>query len=474
MTAGVIVFRCTMPVRRPNARDRRANRWLRSTFVLAMFWLAGAAALAGPVPISSSGGPTAAVEIDAETRNILEINQAIKNFESSKFDLCIEQLGKARQAHPELPPPHALFAKLAFLSGQGALIRPALERAVTEDGGHPEVFILFGNLALSERRLTDAAVHFEKAKALAAEKHWTAEQKSRFNGLSLQGEAVVAEGRGDWKGAKAVLGEWLHLEPKSASGHERLGKALFHLKEYEASYEELLRAAKEDPSIPPPAITMAWLFTRSGKLQKAEEWIGFANKNGAESLAVQMETAAWLMEQGRPDEAQSHVDAAAKLKPGAIEIKRLLGMLARQRKDFAQAEQIFDELAHDAPADAWLRNQLAICLAEQSDPAKRKRAVELAELSVRQDSKSIDGLTTLGVVYYRIKRLEDAEKILQAVASSGRPTSDALYLLAHVREERGHPEAVKDLLKLALDAPGIFVFRKDAQEWFDRLTTESK
>ena len=60
------------------------------------------------------------------------------------------------------------FAKLAFLSNQAALVRPALERAVAEDAGHPEVFILFGNLALAEGRLTDASVHLEKATALAS------------------------------------------------------------------------------------------------------------------------------------------------------------------------------------------------------------------------------------------------------------------------------------------------------------------
>ena len=53
-------------------------------------------------------------------------------------------------------------------ANQGPLIRPALESAIGEDPEHPEIFILFGNLALAERRVTDAAVHFEKAKILAA------------------------------------------------------------------------------------------------------------------------------------------------------------------------------------------------------------------------------------------------------------------------------------------------------------------
>ena len=428
-------------------------------------------ACAGPVTLTASGP---AVERDDASMRILEVKEAIKSFEKRDFDACLKQLAQARKAHPELVPPHALFAKLAFLSNQGLLIRPALEKAIAEDPEHPEVFILFGNLALAESRATDAAVHFEKARRLASGKRWTEEQRNRVDCLSLQGEAVVAESRGDWKAARTALSGWLKHEPVSAAAHQRLGKALFHLEELEAAYDELQQAAKADATLEPAAITMAWLFTRSGNLKKADEWINYAGKTAPESLAVQKGSAAWLMEQGRADEAQSHADAAAKLGPGSTEIKRLLGLAARQRKDFAQAEQIFEGLAHDAPSDAWARNQLALVLVEQPDEPKRRRALELAELSVRQNPKAADALATLGTVHYRLNRLDDAEKVLQAVVASGQGNSDAAYVLARVRADRGQSESVPALLKLALDAPGIFIFRKDAQEWLDRLTTKSK
>ena len=116
-----------------------------------------------------------------------------------------------------------------FFRNEGALIRPALESAIGEDPEHPEVFILFGNLALAEGRVTDAAVHFEKARGLAAGKPWTAEQRDRFDRLSSQGDAVVAESRGDWKAARAALADWLKHEPDNAAARQRLGKALFTL-----------------------------------------------------------------------------------------------------------------------------------------------------------------------------------------------------------------------------------------------------
>ena len=111
---------------------------------------------------------------------------------------------------------------------------------------------------------------------------------------------------------------------------------------------------------------MAWLFTRAGNLKKAEEWMDYANKTAPDSLAVQMGSAAWLLEQGRADEAQSHAEAAAKLDPSRARSSGCSGWRPGERKDFGQAEQIFQALAHESPADAWLRNQLALVLAEQT------------------------------------------------------------------------------------------------------------
>jgi tetratricopeptide (TPR) repeat protein len=467
---------------RPDAGPRRAlsprrtgGRRLACSAVLMILATTAAQALGGPVDISSTRATgVTGFQLDESGRSIAEVERAIKSFQKRDFDLCLKQLSAARAAHPELPPAEALFAKLAFLFNQGALIRPALERAVAEDGQHPEVFILFGNLALAEGRVTDAAVHFEKATSLSSAKRWTSEQQARFQRLSLEGHAAVAETRADWKAARSALEAWLKHEPDNSAVEQRLGKAMFQQGEHDAAYEQLEKAARRNPALEPPAITMTWLYTRSGNLKKAEEWIDYANKTSAGSPVVQMETAAWLLEHGRADEAQSHVDQADKLRPGAIEIKRLRGLAARQRKDFVQAEQIFDVLAHDAPADPWPRNQLASCLAEQPVQAKRQRALELAELSVRQNPKAVPALSTLGMVFYRLNRLEDAEKVLQAVAQSSQASSDALYVLAHVRADRGHAEDAPALLRMALDAQGIFVFRKDAQEWLDRLTTKSK
>jgi tetratricopeptide (TPR) repeat protein len=432
---------------------------------------------AGPVTVSTGvAQPTTAADLGDLPKTVAEVGEAVKSFEKRDIDACLRQLGKAVKAHPELPPPHALLAKLAFLTNQTGMIRTALEQAVAEDGQHPEVYILFGNLALMEGRLTDGALHFDKGRALTASQRWTAEQRKRFERLCNQGDAYVAELRGDWKTARTALAAWLEQEPANAHTRQRLGRALFGVGQYEQAHAELVKASEADATLDPAAVTMGWLYTRDRDrdLKKGGEWMEYAVKLAPESVKARIGIASWLLEQGRADEAKAHVEAAAKLDPKSNEVRRLIGLAARQRKDYAAAEQVLQALTQESPGDAGVRNQLAMVLAEQADDAKRRRAIELAELSVRQDPNSADALTTLGIVYYRNKRLDDAFKVLQSVFASGRGNSDGAYVLALVLSDKGHPENVAALLKSALEAQGLFVFRNDAQQWLDRLSAKAK
>jgi tetratricopeptide (TPR) repeat protein len=412
-----------------------------------------------------------AVEVDAKAKSIPEVDEAIKSFEKRDFEGSLRLLEKAKKAHPELPPPPLLLAQLAFVGNQPGLIRPALERAAVEAPANPEVFVMFGDLALLEVRTTDAAVHFEKARLLAGAKSVAEAQRKRLFLMCDRGDAQVAELRGDWKAARTALASWLAAEPANTEARRRFGRVLFKLDKQEDARREFERAAKDDPKGEPPAVSMGWLYTNAGNLKKAEEWMNYAADSTPKSVAVQTGVANWLLQQGRGDEAKTHVDAALKLDPKSQEIKRQAGLVARQRKDFGEAEKIFQPLADSAPGDAWLRSQLALVLAEQKDEAKQRRALELAELSVRLSPKDATALATLGTVYYRLKRLDDAEKLLQAVVSSGKGTSDTAYFLALVKADRGKAAEATPLLKTALDAPGLFIFRSDARAWLDRLTT---
>src|SRR5271157_946737 len=338
------------------ARNGLGNRFgsLTSWAAVAIALATASPARAGTIPLVPSNGvsPPFAADVDELSKSIVEVNEAIKSFQKQDLDTCLQQLAKAVKAHPELPPAHALLAKLALLSNQIALVRPALETAVAQAPDHPEIYILFGNLALLENRATDAALHFEKAKALASAERWTADQRRRFERFCHQGNALLAESRGDWKAARSALEAWLALEPANARARQRLGKALFSLDQQDEAYKELQKASKEDSALEPADVMMGWLYTRAGNLKKAEEWMDYAAKTSPDSLPVQLAITSWLLEQGRADEAQSHAEAAAKLDSKSNQVQRLLGLVARVRKEYGQSEAIFQALALESPGDA--------------------------------------------------------------------------------------------------------------------------
>ncbi|MGO8899805.1 MAG: tetratricopeptide repeat protein [Isosphaeraceae bacterium] len=447
------------------------------------FWAAVAIALAaafsaraGTITLLPSNGvsPLFAAEVDELSKSIVEVNEAIKSFQKRDLDTCLQQLAKAVKAHPELPPAHALLAKLAFMSNQIALVRPALETAVAQAPDHPEIYILFGNLALHENRATDAALHFEKAKALASAERWTADQRRRFERFCHQGNALLAESRGDWKAARSALEAWLALEPANARARQRLGRALFSLNQQDEAYKEMQKASKEDSALEPAEVMMGWLLTRAGNLKKAEEWMDYAAKTSPDSLPVRLGVASWLLEQGRADEAQSQAETAAKFQPKANEVQRVLGLAARQRNDLAGAERIFQDLWAQSPGDAWGRSQFALVLAAQNDETKKRRAVELAEQGVKLEPKSPRALATLGAVYFRTQRLDDAEKLLTAVFQSGQAQSDDVLALARVEEARGKKDLVAPLLKKAIAVSGLFIERNEAKRWLEELEKSTK
>ena len=103
---------------------------------------------------------------------------------------------------------------------------------------------------------------------------------------------------------KVALTAWLAQEPGNARARQRLGKALFGLGTYTEAHQELQRAAKEDATLEPAAVSMGWLYSRAGNPKKAEEWMDYAVKSAPDSLPIHMGVAAWLLEQGRADEAK--------------------------------------------------------------------------------------------------------------------------------------------------------------------------
>jgi tetratricopeptide (TPR) repeat protein len=400
------------------------------------------------------------------------LNEALARFQDQQYQESLELLTAAAIRYPGLPPARVMLARTFLATNRSRQAKSMLEQAAVQNPDYPGVYLLLGNLALVEGDLTDGLLEFQAA-AGRTDADAVPEDQRRFFAIQAHaGIATVAEARNEWSLAREQLEAWLELDPENAKARQRLGRALFGLGEAEQAHEELSRSEQQDPAIEPAAVAMGWLHHRNGDAEQANEWMQKAQQQQPDNPKVHVALGSWLLEVGRIDEARQHAARVEELAPQSAELKMLRGAIAHRQGDYAEAEQQFDALLKQNPGNLAASNNLALALAEQNDPDKRSRALDLAQANARQQPNSPEILSTLGWVLYRMGRLDEAERILQASVAGGRASADTAYYLAHVFRDRGRLPQVRKLLQAALGTKGPFSYREEAEQWLQELGPE--
>jgi tetratricopeptide (TPR) repeat protein len=424
------------------------------------------------VALVRADGRAAPVPLTSGIAKSEEIEKAEAFFKKGDNNAALDWLEKAVKKNPQLPPAKLMMARLFLAAGQGSPTRTMIEGAFVDSPEHPEIYLFNGSVSLQEGRLTDAILNCQTALQLAAGERWTAEQRKNFQKEARAGLAATFEARRDWASARTYLSAWLEADPKNAATRQRLARALFLLGKTDEALAELQTAVKDDKSLDAPEVTMGIFASGAGKTKLAEEWFGKAVQKYPKSVRSHQAFGGWLLDQGRTDAAKLHIETAAQLEPKSRENDKLRGLLARYEKDYATAEKLFDLAYRESPADLFASNQLALVLAESAETKQQERAVQLAEVNARQYPRSGDALATLGWVYFKANRMDDAEKALTASVSGGQASADTAYYLAKVLSQRGKADDAKKLLKQAVESTGVFVNRKAAEKW--QLELEKK
>jgi tetratricopeptide (TPR) repeat protein len=383
--------------------------------------------------------------------------------QTGKLADALKELQAAAKADPKRTPPRVALAALCFRARNGRAARAMLEQGAVEDPKHPEVYLLNGNFAYGEGRVTDAILNLQTALRLAAEPRWDPDQRKRFTREAHLGLASSYEARRDWPAVKEHLLAVLTADPKNGAARQRLATALFHTGKADEGFAALRTAYADDPASELPELRMAALYGADNDAAKAEEWLKKAVAAHAQDARTHRGYAGWLLNQGKPDAAQAYLDSAAKLDATGRETLALRGLMARYRKKFADAEPVFEKLHRDSPNDPFAVWNLALTLAETGDKEKQRRAVELADSEVRRNGRSPEAYSVLGWCYARAGRLDDAERALTAAANLGPLSRDAGYFFARVLADKGRWEDAYNILKSVSNARGAYVYRADAE-----------
>lgn len=432
------------------------------------------AALLAAVVASAAAGPVSSTQSpQAKDPNI---EKAGEELQKGKVDDAFKLLQEATKKNPTLPPARVMLVRLCLNTNIRELHqrgRQELEQAASENLDHPTVYLTNAGLAMSEGRVTDAALNGEAALKYSEAPRWTAEQKKNFQQNAREILASAAERRNDWPTARTHLNALLELD-KTGRNRARLGQALFFLNKPDDALIELQQAVKDEPSLESPSVQMARLWAAKGDGKLAREWFNKAIKGEPNSLRVHLSYADWLLNQNEVDQAKLHCDAAAAIDANSTDVTKLKGLISRIQKDLGTSEKIFRKAINDAPADLFASNQLALVLVDQTDKEARNKGLQLASVNANANQRDANIIATLGYAYYRTGQIDEALKYLQGSLqlSNGQLGPDTAYYLALVLNEKEKSDDAKSILDGALKTKGLFVYRKEAQTLYDRLAKE--
>ena len=411
-----------------------------------------------------------AVSDDASSK---DVNNAITRFRERDIDGCRAVLERAKSNNVKLPPPGVMMAMLWLSVNQLQPARGELEDTAVKFPADPEPYLMLGDLAFQERRITDADVLFTKAAALTEAFAENPKRKRDFEIRSNAGAAAVAEARKQWEKAQGSLKKWLELDPDNASAHQRMGIVLFQLGKETESLTEFREARKLDPKAVQPELALARLHDDAKNRDAARKLIEQAVKASPNDAGVLLASAQWYLGQNDLETAKSMAETALKTDAKSLEGRIVRGAIARVARDYKTAERFFNEAHVQSPSNFAASNSLALVLIESDDKESQQRAMEMAEANVamyRENSpQQVNALTTLAWIYYKLGRREDAERILDQISRNNALTTDGAYYIAKILADRGEKDRARQILEEVLGNEPMFATRPDAVDLLGKL-----
>ena len=340
---------------------------------------------------------------------------------------CADKLKIAAKKYPELPSAHVyMYQILSDLRvDQPKLACAHLAEALKEDPSDPEPYLILGSIALQDKRIAEAAMDLDKARQLLAS-YTNIKRKPAIEQQTISGLALLAESRQDWKEAEKLLRGLLRACARRSADLSAPGpspvlarqgeRGVRSFEEGEANRSRKCRQESWQRKVPHSGshLGKVLLRVRGPAFPESGEMVPVRSEGSAGGLAYAPGRCPWALDVDKiafaKEQAEEvlRIEAADKLLPPAEQKypnssvgSILRGEVALSERDWPMAEDIFRKLLLAKPKNFVARNNLALALIEQDDPAQMRRAVEYAESNFADNPKETDALITLGWIYCR-------------------------------------------------------------------------
>lgn len=434
----------------------------------------------GAIAVAFGGQATAQVTVQTiigravtDDTHSADVNNAINRFRDRDIDGARNVLERIHAEDPKVPPPGVMMATLWIAANQVPMARRDLDATVSKYPDDPEAYLLLADLDFQERRVTEAALLFERATALTEKFDSNAKRKRDFQIRCAAGTAAIHEARGEWEQALTQIQRWVEIDPDSSGARQRMANTLFQLDRPDEALESFREARKLDPTIRQPEMLLASLYDQTKKPEKARELVEAAVKAAGDDAGVRIAAANWFLVHGDVTAARENADAAMELDPKNLDGRLVSGTIARVNRDFPAAIRFFEEAHAQSPRSYPASESLALVLAESEDKDDVQRALEIAETNfamVKDNAQlQIPAATTMAWVYYKLGRMADAEKILAQVAQNNALNADGAYYIARILTDKGEKDQARRLLEQVVGNEAMFANRGAAEELLETL-----
>jgi predicted Zn-dependent protease len=265
--------------------------------------------------------------------------------------------------------------------------------------------------------------------------------------------------RNDWQNAKAQYEKLKAAGVTEPAVELGLGRASFKLGAFEKAEAHFRELARLAPKAYIAESLMAGLYAEQKKSAEAEAWLKKGVlENQEHSDQIRLEYAMWLLREQRAPEAVKLAQKALESNTEFADEFALVRAIAfYMYEKYGDAELVLARLAQKEIGNVLLSNLLALTLVESEDEGKRARALQIAIANAGATRASLDILSSLAYIQYRLGDRKAAEQTTAAILSrGGQLNRDSTYFLAQFLFTLGKTAEAESLLQASRESSGDF------------------
>lgn len=410
--------------------------------------------------------------IELDSPAVEKLKDPVRSFLSDRNVETFKQ--KYAAIHEEtggLPAAEVFIGKLFAAYNQQMEALAVLEQYTNQSPDDPEAYITMGKVALRNGRVIDAWLQLQYARRLINQDRLPEDRKQYVLPVLIELQATTAERRNYWEEAEKLFLRLAEMKPELNYPLWRAGRIRVMAGQIESGFELLEKAHQQHSELPPPSLSIAqtlhdtsdWL-SDSDSSEQVESWYKRAAEESPENVVVWANYFKWLILSNRPLDVVELHNRLTQPITGDREVMLMRGLAARYLDDLELAEKVFSAAHQANPQDIEVADQLALVLIESSDEAKRGRAMQLAERNLRQLPQAEVTLATAAWIQLKLGDVEVADRILGQLAARGNLSPQTAFYISELMEKAGQAEESRQLLKMAVESPGIFPQRDQAKK----------